>query len=630
MTTPQLKPFGTWPSAFGTSLFTADYRLADCAWDTLSPTLVWLERRPDGHALVAQAEGENPRDLLRGISISGGNLYGGGSLTVGAGMAYYVSGGRIFRIPLMGGRAVAITPEFGSAAAPTLSPDGRWLLYVHSIGEQDNLALIPSDGSDYPRRLFSGSDFIMQPAWHPAGDRIACVTWDHPHMPWESTQLHLFHLTAEPTPTVVGRQIIAGVGTPQAIFGAVFSPDGGYLAYASDRNGWWEVYRYDLDLGTHQSLTQHDEAEYAVPAWLQGMRTFAWSPDSSALWALRNEDNRWQLRQIDVHSGEGAHFGDLDGYTYLEQIAVSPISGEVALIAAHPQIPDRVLTVNPYNGAVRVRANSSTEPFAVGELAASQTITWASAQGERLSGLYYPPTHPHYSHSDAPPLIVYIHSGPTRQRFQRFFPEVQYFTSRGFAVFEPNYRGSSGYGRAFQLALNGLWGVAEVEDTASGVQFLIANGKANPAQIVVMGSSSGGYSVLQSLIQHPALYALGVAQAPVTDLFALVQDTHKFERYYTDRLVGALPAAAKIYRERSPLFNADKIRVPVALFHGARDRVVPAAQSEAIAAVLRRRRGVPHHLKVYDDEGHSFRKAETLHDYYETALNFIVQHVIYA
>ena len=245
-----------------------------------------------------------------------------------------------------------------------------------------------------------------------------------------------------------------------------------------------------------------------------------------------------------------------------------------------------------------------------------------------VSGMYYPPTNPCYTSDELPPLIVHIHSGPTRQRFAKYFPEVHFFTSRGFAVLEPNYRGSTGYGRDFKNMLYGNYGVAEVEDAARGAQHLVDAGRVDGEKLIVMGSSSGGFSVLQSLVQMPGVYRAGVAQAPVTDQFGLVAGTHKFERHYNDSLLGPLPDAAPEYRDRSPLRHADRIQTPVALFHGSEDGVVPPEQSAGVAAALRRS-GVPHVHKVYEGEGHSFRRPETERDYYDTVLDFLMQHVIY-
>jgi dipeptidyl aminopeptidase/acylaminoacyl peptidase len=627
--TKQQRAYGMWDSPIRVESMSGAYRFYDAKWDNRTATLVWHERRISGSALVAQRTGENPRDLIRDTSIGGRILFGGGGFTVGSGQVYFVgSESRIYVMPVSGGTPRPITPGYGVVGGMALSPNGRYLLYIHSYEGKDALMIVPTDGNKLPYRLFDDADFIMQPTWHPYGDRVACIAWDLPHMPWNQSRLHLLHLSADVEPRVVGQQAIAGAHSDESVFGPSFSPDSGYLAYASDRQGWWQLYLYDLDLHTHDCLTP-EPAEYAVPGWLQDMRTAVWSPDSHYLYTLRNADSCYSLQQIDVVSREIVTLKALESYTHLEQIDMGRVSGEISVIAGATHIPDRVVTVQPAEDSASIRSYSSTEAIAPEYFARAQDITWASPDGVTIHGLYYPPTNPRFESGGLPPLIVYIHSGPTRQRFARHFPETHFFSTRGYAVLEPNYRGSTGYGRDFKNMLHGNWGLVDVEDAASGAQTLVERGLADGQRLVVMGESSGGFSVLQSLILKPGFYRAGIAQAPVTDQFALAAETHKFERHYTDVLLGPLPDAAPLYRDRSPVFHADRIQDPLALFHGSDDNVVPPDQSARVAAVLRRR-GIPHVHQVYEGEGHSFRRPETRQDYYETVLRFLTQYVLYA
>lgn len=621
------RPYGTWPSPISADDMSTGHRLYDAQYDT-SGALIWQERRSHGASLVVQHPDQNPRDIVRDARIGGGLLFGGGGFTVGGGDVYFVGdASRIYRVSIGGGVPRPITPAFGTAAAPSLSPNGKWLMYVHSYEGRDALCVVPTDGSAYPRKLIDDADFIMHPTWHPYGDRVACITWQHPHMPWDSSQLHLLYISSDAEPSVVGRQVIAGQDGNESVFGAAFSPDSGYLAYASDHSDWWQLYVYDLDTEQHIQLT-NDHAEYATPAWLQDMRTFAWAADSRALYTLRNADSRITLQRVAVESGDMTAVAGLESFDYLEQVTVSPVTGEVTVIASSPRIPDRVVSVQPETGKTLVRAYSHTEHIPDDFLANVQLVEWQS-DGVTIPGMYYPPTHPTMTSGGTPPLLVYIHSGPTRQRFTRFFPQPHYFASRGFAVLEANYRGSTGYGRAFKDMHKGQWGVVDVVDNLRGAEMLVSRGLADKSKLVVMGESSGGFSVLQSLVAHPNFYRAGIAQAPVADQFALAMETHKFERHYSDSLLGTLPDAAQVYHDRSPAFHADQIKDPLALFHGTADNVVPVGQSDAVVSALRRR-GVPHIFQRYEGEGHGFRQPETIRDYYDQMTRFLLRHVIYA
>lgn len=621
--TVKKQPFGTWTSPISAN---ADsYRFAGMAWDARTHTLLWQERRPAGSALVAFEGHSVPRDVLRSAQISGRVGYGGGGFTAADSTVYFVgTGGRLYRMNMDTRDIRAITPEFGGAAGPVVSPNGRWVAYVHTYENRDCVAVVASDGSSWPVKLLDDSDFVMQLAWHPAGDRLACVTWNHPNMPWDSAELRLLYLTSG-NPGVMGRQKLAG-GPDIAAFGPVFSPDGHYLAYASDETGWWQVYVYDFEAETHQQLT-HDEAEYAIPAWQQATSTLGWAHDSASLFAIRNAESSQTLVRIDIESGTSQTIHALNRYTYFEQLAVAPTDSTVAVYASNPTTPTRIVTYEPDSERLRTAAHASTEPRHTH--AKPQPHTWQADDGTPIHGIYYPPTNPDFEANGLPPVIIKIHGGPTGQVFFTYDHEAQFFATRGFGVLQVNYRGSTGYGRAFRNKLRGQWGVLEVEDAASGAQYLLDQGIADSGKRIIMGSSSGGYAVLQSLIRYPGLYRAGIARAPISDLFALGAQTHKFEAHYNDLLLGVLPDATPIFKDRSPIFHLDRIQDPLALFHGLADPVVHPRQSEVVAESLKRR-GIPHIIKLYEGEGHSFRKPETRADYYDQILAFLGQHVVYS
>lgn len=270
---------------------------------------------------------------------------------------------------------------------------------------------------------------------------------------------------------------------------------------------------------------------------------------------------------------------------------------------------------------------ASTESVPTEALSSPQPLSWRSFDGDQAHGIFYPPAG-ELAAGARPPLIVIIHGGPTSAVTSAWNPQAQFFATRGYAVLLVNYRGSTGYGRDYMLKLRESWGIYDVKDAQHGVIAAGERGLADPSRAVIFGGSAGGYTVLQSLVELPGFYKAGICLYGVSSLFALASDTHKFEVHYLDSIVGPLPEAAAVYRERSPIFHADRIVDPVAVFQGDIDRVVPRAQSDTIVASLRAR-GIPHEYHVYEGEGHGWRKTETIEAFYEAVDRFLRQYVVY-
>jgi dipeptidyl aminopeptidase/acylaminoacyl peptidase len=262
-------------------------------------------------------------------------------------------------------------------------------------------------------------------------------------------------------------------------------------------------------------------------------------------------------------------------------------------------------------------------------LARPEPIEWASSSGETIHGIYYPPTNPAFEGRDLPPAIIQIHGGPTGQRDCSFSPANQFFATRGYVVLEVNYRGSTGYGKSYRQALNGKWGIYDVEDAVSGAQHLVDSGLAHPERLVIMGGSAGGYTVLRALTTHPGFFKAGICLYGISNLFTLDAETHKFESHYLESLLGPLPESSAVYRERSPLFAVDKIRDPVAIFQGEDDKVVPKDQAELLVNALKQH-GVPYEYHLYEGEGHGWRKAETVTKFYTAVEAFLRQYVVFS
>lgn len=649
----QKRYYGTWKSPFSPEMMAGGLGLSEVQWNGDASTLVWLEKRPgQGGTLVAQTGINAPRDLVVGMSIRGGVGYGGGEFTISDNTVYFVSGGRIFKQNLFNGNSRPITPNFGDVASPCASPDGSWIVYVHSYEGADGLALVDAEGKNWPYKFAYGTDFLMQPVWSPDGKSIAYVTWNHPLMPWDGTELRLLNLeySSGGEPTITSTEIIAG-DAETSIFQPEFSPNGRYLSYISDQSGWGQIYIYDLQAGVHIQLTDA-EAEHGTLGWIQGLRRYGWAEDSRTIYFLRNELGFHSLWQGDIHSRKCSQLTDLDHYTALSQVAVSPVGDAVAMIASSSIIPPRVITYEPElmeippmlslessvpsiqvitdepRGEI-IHKRSSPENIRSSQLSSAQAVRWTGHDGEIVYGLYYPPASEQFESIGAPPLMVMIHGGPTSQRAAHFDDEVQFFTTRGYAALQVNHRGSTGYGRAYMNKLRGHWGIYDVEDAASGASYLAAQGLADSSKFVIMGGSAGGYTVLQSLVMKPGFYKAGICLYGISNQYTLALDTGwKFEERYNDSLLGPLPEASDIYRERSPIFFADRIVDPVAIFQGEDDIVVPKTQAEGIVASLRKR-GIPYIYHLYPGEGHGFRKPETIRHYYDSVVEFLNQYVVF-
>jgi len=590
----------------------------DVQWDSDGQTLVWRQQKGSRGTLVAQRRGGDTCDLTPGISVRAEVNYGGGDFTVAHRHVLYVCDGILWRKKIEGGNAVQVTGEAGSVAAPAVSADGNWVAYVRSGVDSDEVRVVAWRDRDAEMCLLAGDEFYMQPSWHPSGSMFACVAWNAPQMPWDGSELRLAHLYfADGMLHVERLQTVAG-GSGTAVFQPEFSPDGSYLAYVSDENGWGHMYVQNLITGTVRQLTDGD-ADHARPAWVQGLRTFAWARDSDAVFALRNERGRVRMWRYGV-DGSNNEVKAMADYTEFTAITAASDDDTIACVASASTVPSELVTLSLNSDfGPQVIARGRDEVLPIGSLSKAQMVQWYSACDEPVYGLYYPPA---VSNAEKPPAIVMSHGGPTAQRSLDFYPEVQFFVSRGYAVLQVNYRGSSGFGREYMLRMRGEWGKVDREDLLSGARFLVDSELADGERLVAMGNSAGSVSVLLALIHMPDIFAAGVCCYSVTDMLALSAETHRFERHYSETLLGRLPAAAATYRRRSALMRADEIVVPLLLFHGEDDAVVAPEQSEGIAVSMKRR-GVPHEYYLFEGEGHGWRKQETIVAYYAATERFL-------
>ncbi|WP_158542493.1 S9 family peptidase [Lujinxingia litoralis] len=621
-------PYGLWSSKLGPKMLAGELRLMDVAWGGKGRTLVWAERVDGRGVLMVQRPDQAARVLNDELSVGGGVGYGGGEFDVrGDEVVFAANDGRLYAAHLDKGSPRPITPAFGRVASPAISPDGKWVAFVHTVDDVDVIAVVPIGGEQWPVKVAQGADFYMQPAWSSEGDRLAWISWDHPEMPWTATRLEEagIDMTGDVVRVAPARELASEEDV--ALQQPSYSPDGRWLAYLSDASGHWQVMLRDRESGQTRRIAR-DGVEFGGPAWIQGLRFYDWTQDSEAVIALGSVRGEHHLERLGV-DGSARKLPGLEEYTSLAQPRVTT-GGAVALIASSSRRPSRVITVAA--GNVQVRRFASSERLREEELSEARPVSWtvSTAAGEEVEvhGIFYPPTHPGYTSAGKPPALVMIHGGPTAQRVMGWEARNQFFATRGFAVLDVNYRGSTGYGRAYMEALSGAWGVADVEDAVGAASFLGREGLADPERLVIMGGSAGGYTVLQTLVDHPGVFKAGICLYGISDLFALQAGTHKFEAHYNDTLIGPLPEAAELYRERSPINKAEKIEDALAIFHGAKDKVVPLDQAEAIVDSLRRR-GVSHFYHVYEEEGHGWRRAATIDHFHRSVLSFLKTEVVY-
>ncbi|KJE77176.1 alpha/beta hydrolase family protein [Ferrimicrobium acidiphilum] len=397
--------------------------------------------------------------------------------------------------------------------------------------------------------------------------------------------------------------------------------DSDTLLYVSDRSGWWNLYSHQR--GTHKPLL-HMEAEFAVPMWTFGMSTYQPTPDGSivATWSklghsylgvlTLSQEGEWTLREISTP------------WTYLGGLTLIG-HNQVATIAGSPTAPLTVTIIDLGSGASDIVRPSQALILEQNAIAQPQAIEFPTNEGLTAHGFYYPPTNPDFAAPEEtyPPLIVRSHGGPTSQSLAEFDTDLQYWTSRGFAVVSVNYGGSTGYGRQYRERLKGAWGIVDLNDCVNAALYLVSQGLADENSLLIRGGSAGGYTTLCALTFRQT-FAAGASYFGVGDLGALARDTHKFESRYLDGLIGPYPQREDLYEERSPIFHTDLLRTPMIILQGLEDKVVPPEQAEAMVEALRSN-AVPFAYLPFEGEQHGFRKAETIVHCAEAELSFYAQ-----
>ena len=672
-TNPTIAPYGTWSSPVSASLL-AEAGVGLGGLQAVGGSLFWLElrpleggryalvqRRPDGSVADVTPEASNARTLV--------HEYGGGSYALHRGrgttaVCFSEFGDQcVYRLDVADDGAAGLPQPLTRAPATArglrysdgcVTPDGRFLICVREEHTADGVANTLVVVATRPRGsdqlvLTGGRDFYAAPRLSPNGRALAWLCWDHPQMPWDGTELWVAELSA--TGLGAARRVAGGPG--ESVLQPSWDADG-RLHYISDRSGWWNLYR----AGNLEELLTADNvaepacgtalaplaAEFAKPPWVFGLQNYAFLADGRIV-CFFSKDGVDHLALVEP-AGRGT--GDPGAsvlnrlpcqFTTLSHIAVT---GEtVAVIGGNATHGSTLALINVADGTLTPVRQSRTLDFSRAYLAQPEAISFpttyesgsiggpllrelASASGcLEAHALFYPPTNPAFSGPEAqrPPLVVLSHGGPTSSRESILSLDIQFWTSRGVAVVDVNYGGSTGYGRAYRERLRANWGIVDTVDCINAARHLVARGDVDPARIAVQGGSAGGYTTLNALTRH-RFFAAGASYFGLADLELFAAGgTHKFESRYLDGLVGPYPEAAAVYRDRSPINHVLEIACPVILLQGLEDAIVPPAQAEVIVAALKANR-LPYVYLEFAEEQHGFRKAESIVRAAEAVLNF--------
>jgi dipeptidyl aminopeptidase/acylaminoacyl peptidase len=625
-------PYGTWPSPITPELLVHEaVRLSNVEVD--GDRVYWVEGRPAeaGRQVIVRREADGSTTDVSPAGFSARTQvheYGGRCYAVAGGVV--VSSNwedqRLWRF-VEGEEPVALTPEPATPrgarfADPYLTPDRRWAICVRErhtpAGDGDGVLVdndvvaVALDGSAAPVALTGGRDFYAAPQVSPDGARLAWLCWDHPNMPWDDTELWTAPLVVGPDGPSLGTPTLVADGH-ESVAQPRWSPDG-VLHYVSDRSGWWNLYAGDGTDATGEALFPV-EAECNQPGWVFGTSTYGFTSDGGVVMTWSGPSGTYLGIVVD---GVGRPIPTT--FSAFSSLRVS--ERQVFCVAGSATEPPAVVRIDVDSGDTVVLRRSREVTVEPGFLSRPEHLRFPTGEGEEAWALVYPPTSVDYEGMEGtfPPLVVMSHGGPTSAASGVLDFEVQYWTSRGFAVADVDYRGSTGYGRAYRERLRGQWGVFDVEDCAAVARWLAEQGRADGSRAVIRGGSAGGFTTLAALA-FTEVFAAGASLYGVADLELLARDTHKFESRYLDGLIGPWPEAAARYQARSPIHHLDGFTCPIILFQGLEDQVVPPAQAEMIHQALLAR-GVPVAYLPFAGEQHGFRQAGTIMRVAQTELAF--------
>ncbi|BAW97054.1 prolyl oligopeptidase family protein [[Synechococcus] sp. NIES-970] len=612
MATPEIAPYGAWRSPITSDLIvSSSIGLGAVAW--AGGELYWLEGRPQEkgrNVLVKRTAAETAVDITPpGFNVrSRVHEYGGGAFVIAEDGTVYFSndGDRRVYVQAPGQAPRALTPENERRYADFMLDAARNRLICvsedHSDGghepKNDLVAIALDTGA--VEILVEGNDFYTSPRLSPDGQSLAWVSWDHPDMPWDNSQLWVAAIQADGS---LGEKTLIAGGNDESVVEPRWSP-GGVLYFSSDRSGYWNLYRYNE--GQVEAIYPA-EAEFGYPHWVFGESILGFI-DEQTLVCTYNDQGTWKLATLNPQ--RRALTPIPVPYSTISYLQVHGTT--LAFIGGSATRPTAIVTHDLFRGESHRVKEASTLQIEAGYLSQPQAIAFPTENGQVAHGWYYPPTNPDFQApaDTAPPLLVKSHGGPTAMASASLNLRIQYWTSRGFAFVDVNYGGSTGYGRAYHQRLDGHWGIVDVQDCVNVAKYLVAKGLADGEKLAIAGGSAGGYTTLAALTFHDVFKA-GASYYGISDLEVLATDTHKFEARYLDRLIGKYPEEKDKYVARSPIHFPEKLACPVIFFQGLEDKVVPPNQAEMMVDALKTK-GLPVAYVPFAGEQHGFRQAENI------------------
>ncbi len=621
-------PYGTWKSPISAELIASSSNyIFETSLDE-NGEVFWLERRAkeQGHYVIMRL-GRDRRAIdvipTRFNARTRVHEYGGGSYTVFGNAAYFsnFTDQRLYRQDISDteiDQPRQITHQSEVFYADLLVDKSRKRIICvredHTVKGREaknTIASVDLEGKSEEQILVSGNDFYSSPKLSPDEKKLAWLTWNHPSMPFFGTELWVGDVLKDGT--IGQKQKIAG-GFDESISEPTWSPNG-IIHFVSDRSGWWNLYRF-LD-GKIDNLHEMN-AEFTRPQWVFGMSSYAFASEEQIV-CTYTQDGTWHLATLDTKMGTLREIKT----PYSEFQYLKANHKFTLLVAGSPSLQSSVVRfdLDTKNFAL-LYPTTGTQSIPSGCVSLPEAVDFPTTNGLTSHGIFYAPKNEEYESpkNEQPPLMVISHGGPTSATRTTLNPEIQYWTSRGFAVLDVNYGGSTGYGREYRMRLNGQWGVVDVDDCANGALFLASSGRVDEKRLIIRGGSAGGYTTLCALAFRKTFKA-GASYFGVSDIELLARDTHKFESRYFVSLIGPYPEKKELYRERSPINYAKDISAPVIFFQGLEDKVVPPNQAELMFDAVRKK-GIPTAYLTFEGEQHGFRQAKNIKRANESELYF--------